>query len=133
MLKSFYQKVLHRSGKKFRELSYLRDLISCIDWSQLKMSYHLNLDENAPDISHTQLDIKEQMELISSYQGSSKGFSDNTSLDIGFMCQRLSDIIPSSWSAYLIVDKVLSSLKKKIWKRKKFMQISFFYFRLYEE
>ena len=117
-VKIFLPKVLHRSGKQFRELSYLRDLISCIKWSQLKMSYNLNLDEKAPDISHTQLDIKKQLELISSYQGSSKDVSENTPVDIGFMCQRLSDIIPNPWDAYVIVDKVLSSLKKKYGKEK---------------
>ena len=82
------------------------------------MSYSLNLDEKAPDISHTQLDIKKQLELISSYQGSSKDVSENTPVDIGFMCQRLSDIIPNPWDAYVIVDKALSSLKKKYGKNK---------------
>ncbi len=117
-IKIFLPKVLHRSGKQLRELSYVRDLISCIDWSQLKMKNSLNLDKKVLDISHTQLDIKKQMELISSYQGSLEDTFENTSLDVGFMCQRISDIIPNSWQAYVILDKILSSLRKKYGKEK---------------
>ncbi len=117
-VKIFLPKVLHRSGKQLRELSYFRDLLSCIDWSQLKMSYSPDLDNKTLDMSHTQLDIKEQLGLVSSYQGRSKNIAENTPLDVGFMCQRLSDVIPNSWNAYVIVNKILSSLKKKYGKEK---------------
>ena len=112
-LKIFLPKVLHRSGKHFKPLSYERDLLYPIEWSKLKINKDLFLNNNSPDIIHTKIDIKEQMEIISSYQGKEQEFSEDSSLDFAFMCRRLSDIIPNPWSASLTVEKILSSLKRK--------------------
>ena len=112
-IKIFLPRVLYRSGKQLRVLSYERDLLYHIDWSKLRLNKELILNDKTPDITHTQIDIKEQMELISSYQGSDKEFSEDLDMDFGFMCQRLSDIIPNPWSASLTVGKALSVLKRK--------------------
>ena len=117
-LKIFLPKILRRSKKGLRELSYEADLLYCIDWSNLKFDKEISLDDKAPDISHTQIDIKKQMELIDSYRGSEEQSWENNDMEIGFMCQRLSDIIPSPWDAELVINRTLNSLKKK-YKRKK--------------
>ncbi|MDE0518716.1 MAG: hypothetical protein OXH36_04060, partial [Bdellovibrionales bacterium] len=70
-------------------------------------------DSKIPDISHTQVDIKEQLELISSYQGREEENAENLDMNFGFMCQRLSDIIPNPWDASVTLSKALSSLKRK--------------------
>ena len=113
----FLPKVLHRAGKNLKELSYESDLLSCIDWSQLRFNEKLFLNEKTPYISHTQLDIKEQFELISSEQSSQKENIEDFNIEFSFMCQRLSDIIPNPWDAGIIVDKALSSLKRKYEKK----------------
>ena len=112
-LKIFLPKVLYRSGKQLRPLSYERDLLYSIEWSNLKINKDMVLSNNSPDITHTKIDIKEQMELIASYQGKNEELSEDIDMDFAFMCQRLSDIIPNPWSASSTVRKSLSSLKRK--------------------
>ena len=112
-LKIFLPKVLYRSGKQLRPLSYERDLLYSIEWSKLKINKDTVFSNNSPDITHTKIDIKEQMELIASYQGKNEELSEDTDMDFAFMCQRLSDIIPNPWSAGLTVRKALSYLKRK--------------------
>ncbi len=119
-LKIFLPKVLHRDKENLlKELSYERDLLFRIDWSKLKLNQDPYLDDRVPDISHTQVDIKKQLQLISSFHGREKEETpENFNVDFGFLCARLSDIIPNLWSASVIVDKALSSLKRKYGKEK---------------
>ena len=120
-LKIFLPKVLHKDGKSsLRDLSYEKDLLFHIDWSKLKSNQDMYLDEIIPDISHSQVDIKKQSELISSFHGAEKEKTDDTdlTLDFGFLCVRLSDIVPNLWSASVIVDKAFSSLRRKYGKKK---------------
>ena len=112
-LKIFLPRVLYRSGKQLRSLSYERDLLYNIDWSKLRFNKDIALNDRIPDMTHTQIDIKEQMELISSYQGSNEEPYKDLDMDFGFMCQRLSDIIPNPWNASLTVGSALSILKRK--------------------
>ena len=113
-LKIFLPKVLYKKGKNLKELSYEEDLLFNIDWSKLKLNQTPILNKQTHDISHTQVDIKKQMELISSFQSSKEEEApENFNMDFGFMCQRLSDIIPNLWNASETVDKALSSLKRK--------------------
>ena len=121
-LKVFLPKVLCRKGESLKELSYEEDLLFNIDWSKLKLNQTPNLDEKIPDISHTQVDIKKQLELISSFHGSEEEEApEDFNMDFGFMCQRLSDIIPNLWSASVAVDKALSSLKRKYGKERVYL------------
>ena len=113
-LKIFLPKVLHKEGNILKELSYERDLLFYIDWSKLKLKQDLILHENPPDISHTQVDIKERWQIISSLQGlKEERRLKNADIDFGFLCARLSDIIPNSWDTSLAVKKALSSLERK--------------------
>jgi len=112
-LKIFLPKVLYRSEKKLRPLSYEKDLLYHIDWSKLRLNKDPFLGNQIPDITHTKLDIKEQLELISSYQGTEEEVSEDVDVDFAFMCQRLSDIVPNPWDASQTVHKTLSVLKKK--------------------
>jgi len=112
-LQIFLPKVLYRSGEQLRLFSYEKDLLYHIDWSKLKFNKDVSLDNKTPDISHTQVDIKEQLELISSYQGREEEISESLDMNFGFMCQRLSDIIPNPWDASVTLNKTLSFLKRK--------------------
>ena len=112
-LQIFLPKVLYRSGEKLRLFNYEKDLLYNIDWSKLKFNKDVPLDSKTPDISHTQVDIKEQQELISSYQGREEESAENLDMNFGFLCARLSDIIPNPWDASFILNKVLSFLKRK--------------------
>ena len=122
-LKIFLPKVLHRDKKNLlRELSYEKDLLFCIDWSKLKLKQDPYLNERVPDISHTQVDIKKQGRLISSFHGKEEEDApEDFTVDFGFLCAGLSDIIPNLWSASVIVDKALSSLKRKYGKKKVYL------------
>ena len=117
-LEIFLPKVLHKTGKNLKELSYESDLLFHIDWSTLKLKKDLFLDKKPVDISYTQVDIKEQLELVSSFQGSEEENTENFDMDLAFMCQRLSDIIPNLWDASIIVNKTLHSLKKQYGREK---------------
>ncbi len=119
-LKIFLPKVLHRDKKNtLRELSYERDLLFCIDWQELKLRQDPYLNERVPDISHSRVDINRQMELISSFHGAEREEApEDLSLDFGFLCSRLSDIIPNPWDAAAITDRAFSSLKRKYGKKK---------------
>ena len=117
-LQIFLPKVLYRSGNHLRDLSYETDLLFSIDWSNFRFKKDLFLDEKIPDISHTQVDIKKQLEFISSYHSSEKEGLEDRGLDFGFMCQRLSDMIPNPWDASVTVNRALSSLKRKYKKEK---------------
>ncbi len=123
-LKIFLPKVLCKRGNNLKELSYEEDLLFNIDWSKLTLNEDLLLKEKVPDISYTQVDIKKQMDLISSFHRKEEEtvFEDtdlaNFNQDFSFMCQRLSDIVPNAWDASAIMDKVLSSLKRKHGKEK---------------
>ena len=120
-LKIFLPKVLHKSEKTFRELNYEGDLLYYIDWSSLKLNTDISLDDRDQEISHTQVDIKthtQHTKLISSDYGSTKEVLENPDMDFSFMCQRFSDIIPNPWNVSVIIDKMLSSLKKKYGKEK---------------
>jgi len=112
-LQIFLPKVLYRSGEQLRLFSYEKDLLYHIDWSKLKFNKDVSLDNKTPDISHTQVDIKEQLELISSYQGREEESDEGLDMNFGFMCQRLSDIIPNPWDASITLNKSLSFFKKK--------------------
>ncbi len=113
-LQIFLPKVLYRSGEKLRLFSYEKDLLYNINWSKLKFNKDVPLDNKTSDISHTQVDIKEQLELISSYQGREEESAESLDMNFGFLCSRLSDIIPNPWDASAILNKALSFLKKKI-------------------
>ncbi len=118
-LKIFLPKVLHRDRKNFKELSYEEDLLFPIDWQNLRLRRDFTLYENPPDISHTQVDIKEQMKLIHSFcENEEEKVSEDYNKDFGFICQRLSDIIPNPWNISVTVDKALASLKRKHGKEK---------------
>ena len=118
-LKIFLPKILCKKRGGLKELSYEGDLLFDIDWSKLKLNKIPNLDDRTPDISHTQVDIKEQMELISSFHGTEEEkIPEDFNMDFAFMCQRLSDIIPNPWDASAIMDKTLTSLKRKYGKEK---------------
>ena len=113
-LKIFLPKILCKKQRGLKELSYEGDLLFDIDWSKLKLNKIPDLDDRTPDISHTQVDIKKQMELISSFHGTEEeNRPEDFNMDFAFMCQRLSDIIPNPWNASEIVDKTLNSLKRK--------------------
>ena len=121
-LKIFLPKVLCKKGGSLKELSYEEDLLFSIDWSKLKLNQTPILDGKIPDISHTQVDIKKQLELISSFHGSEKEEApENFNMDFGFLCARLSDIIPNLWDAGAAVDKALSSLKRKYGKERVYL------------
>ena len=111
-LKIFLPKVLYRSGKQLREFNYEKDLLYHIDWSKLKLNKKPYLDNRIPDITHSQVDIKEQLELISSYRGKEEESVENLDMNFGFMCQRLSDVIPNPWDAKVTLKKCLSVLKR---------------------
>ena len=118
-LKIFLPKVLHRDRKNFKELSYEEDLLFPIDWQNLRLRRDFALYENPPDISHTQVDIKEQMKLIHSFcENEEEKSSEDYNKDFGFICQRLSDIIPNPWNISITVDKAMASLKRKYGKEK---------------
>ena len=116
-LKIFLPKVLHRSGRAFRPLSYEADLLNTVDWSRLKPDKRLILDERASDISHAQIDIRSQLNLVSSYKGA-LGETPQEEIDFNFMCQRLSDIIPNSWDAMALLKRTMASLQKDYGKEK---------------
>lgn len=104
--------ILYKRGKKLRAFSYEKDLLYSIDWSGLKPCKNLSLDGKSQTVSYTQVDIKTEVKSISSYQEKDRNASD-FDVDFGFMCQRLSDIIPNPWDATVVVSKTLSFLKKK--------------------
>ncbi len=116
-LKIFLPKVLHKSGRVFKPLSYEADLLNAIDWHRFEFDQKFILDERPLDISHTQVDINHRLDLISSYKGS-LWETPEEELDFGFMCQRLSDVIPNSWDAMALLQKTLSFLKKTYTKEK---------------
>ena len=123
-LKIFLPKVLHRDEKNLlKELSYERDLLFRIDWSKLRLKQDPYLNEMIPDISHSQVDIRKQLELISSFHGTEKQEIDDKdlTLDFGFLCARLSDLIPNLWDAAVIVNRSFSSLKRKYGKKKVYL------------
>ena len=121
-LKIFLPKVLCRQGKRFKELSYEEDLLFNIDWSKLKFNQYPKLDQKVPDRFHTQVDIKEQLELVSSFYGSKEEeVPEDFNMDFGFMCQRLSDIVPNLWDISVIVSEALFSLKEKYGREKVYL------------
>ena len=118
-LKIFLPKVLCKKDGGLKELSYEEDLLFNIDWSKMKLNQKPALDEKIPDISHTQVDIKKRMELISSFHGSEEEEPpEDFDMDFGFLCARLSDIMPNPWDAGVTVTKALSSLKRKYGKER---------------
>ena len=120
-LKIFLPKVLHRDGANLKELSYERDLLWNIDWPKLSLQKNLILYQKNSDISHTQVDLIDTKQLISSFQGKSEEQGlEPADIDFGFLCARLSDIIPNSWDTSSAVKKALSFLEKQYGKKQVF-------------
>ena len=82
-----------------------------VDWPGLEFKKSLDLDERPLDISHTQVDIKSHLDIVARPKKSQEA-PPPAALDFGFLCARLSDIIPNSWDGAALLDKMLSFLRK---------------------
>ena len=86
----------------------------------MRLSKGFTLYDKTPDISHTQVDIKEHIKLIHSFceNEEEEAIPKDYKKDFSFFCARLSDIIPNPWNISVTVDKALASLKRKYGKEK---------------
>lgn len=105
----FLPQVLHKQGRSWEMLNYERDILSVINWSQLKGVEPVNLDDQEllQEIRATiHLQDHDEPERI---------IKENTSqeLDISFFVRRINDVIPNPWQAARIVKATLQTYREQ--------------------
>ena len=101
----FLPRVLHKQGRKWRELNYERDILSAIDWHQLGPVAPINLSEEAQlqEIRAT-IHLQDEAVIDKKLQESAAH-----NLEVAFFVRRLGDVLPNPWHAARIVKATLAA------------------------
>ena len=105
----FLPRVLHKQGRKWRELNYERDILSAIDWYQLGPVAPINLGEEAQlqEIRAT-IHLQDEAVIDKRLQESAAH-----NLEIAFFVRRLGDVLPNPWHAARIVKATLADYREE--------------------
>ena len=105
----FLPRVLHKQGRKWRELNYERDILSAIDWHQLGPVAPINLGEEAQlqEIRAT-IHLQDEAVIDKRLQESAAH-----NLEIAFFVRRLGDVLPNPWHAARIVKATLADYREE--------------------
>ena len=105
----FLPRVLHKQGRRWRELNYERDILSAIDWHQLDAVGPINLGEAAQlqEIRAT-IHLQDQAVIDKKLQESA-----SHSLEVAFFVRRLGDVLPNPWHAARIVRATLAAYREE--------------------
>lgn len=101
----FLPRVLHKQGRKWRELNYERDILSAIDWHQLGPVAPINLSEEAQlqEIRAT-IHLQDEAVIDKKLQESAAH-----NLEVAFFVRRLGNVLPNPWHAARIVKATLAA------------------------
>ena len=104
----FLPRVLHKHGRKWRELNYERDILSAVDWHQLGPVAPINLGEEAQlqEIRAT-IHLQDEAVIDKKLQESAAH-----TLEVGFFVRRLGDVLPNPWHAARIVKATLAAYRE---------------------
>ncbi len=105
----FLPRVLHKQGRKWRELNYERDILSAIDWHQLGPVAPINLGEETQlqEIRAT-IHLQDEAVIDKRLQESAAH-----NLEIAFFVRRLGDVLPNPWHAARIVKATLADYREE--------------------
>ena len=105
----FLPRVLHKKGRKWRELNYERDILSAIDWHQLGPVAPINLGEAAQlqEIRAT-IHLQDEAVIDKKLQESAAH-----NLEVAFFVRRLGDVLPNPWHAARIVKATLVAYREE--------------------
>ena len=105
----FLPRVLHKQGRKWRELNYERDILSAIDWYQLGPVAPINLGEEAQlqEIRAT-IHLQDEAVIDKRLQESAAH-----NLEVAFFVRRLGDVLPNPWHAARIVKATLAAYREE--------------------
>lgn len=119
-LKIFLPKVLHRHGKKWREINYDADILAAINWPELKYDVSEFLSgKDAPALTITTVDVARKTDLTGQTELEfidktiQEAYTGQKTLDIAFLSRQLIDIIPNPWQASRLVSEAIGELKAK--------------------
>ena len=106
---SFCRAVLHKHGRRWRELNYERDILSAIDYHQLGAIAPINLGEAAQrqEILAT-IHLQDEAVVAKKLQESAAH-----NLEVAFFVRRLGDVLPNPWHAARIVKGTLSAYREE--------------------
>lgn len=104
----FLPRVLHKQGRNWRALNYVRDILSAIDWHQLGAVAPINLGA-AAQLQEIRATIHLQDEAVIDKQ-----FQESAAhnLEVGFFVRRLGDVLPNPWHAARIVKATLAAYRE---------------------
>ena len=105
----FLPRVLHKQGRKWRELNYERDILSAIDWHQLGPVAPINLGEEA-QLQEIRATIHLQDEAVINKRLQESAAHN---LEIAFFVRRLGDVLPNPWHAARIVKATLADYREE--------------------
>ena len=107
-LEIFLPRVLHKHGRRWRELNYERDILSAIDWHQLGPVAPINLGEAArlQEIRAT-IHLQDEAVIDKKLQESAAH-----TLEVAFFVRRLGDVLPNPWHAARIVKATLAAYRE---------------------
>ena len=103
----FLPLVLHRSGERWRELDYARDILPDIDWSAI----------TAPAVSDSQAEAALRQSAIVDIGdaeadiGTGREVFIDKTLKLMWFARRLSDIVPNPWQAARIAQSLIDGLR----------------------
>ena len=105
----FLPRVLHKQGRKWRELNYERDILNTIDWHQLGPVVPINLDKEAQlqEIRAT-IHLQDEAVIDKKLQESAAH-----NLEVAFFVRRLGGVLPNPWHAARIVKATLAAYREE--------------------
>jgi type III restriction enzyme len=95
----------------FREIEYEIDILSHINWSQVRLDHFATLSPNPTSAgnTHTVIGLDETLTALQATEAAP------TRIDPVFMTRQLLDIVPNPWVAYDYVQEVLQRLRANSW------------------
>jgi type III restriction enzyme len=105
----FLPRVLHKQGRKWRELNYERDILNTIDWHQIGPVAPINLDKEAQfqEIRAT-IHLQDEAVIDKKLQESAAH-----NLEVAFFVRRLGDVLPNPWHAARLVKATLAAYREE--------------------
>lgn len=101
----FLPRVLHKSGRAWRELNYERDILGAIDWHQLGAVAPIDFsDETQFEEIRATIHLQDEEVIHKKLQESAAH-----DLEVAFFVRRLRDVLPNPWHAARIVKATLAA------------------------